>query len=63
MDLKMEPKSIKNDSQANPETRHQQKKQKASVSRPSKTLKIVLSSRRGAIFHKIAVFKESSKIL
>ena len=62
MDLKIEPNSIKNDPQANPETRHQNITKKLCF-QTLQNLEIMLSLKRGAMFHKIAVFKKLSKIL
>ncbi len=59
MNPKIDRKSRKNDSKANAETRYQKKR----VSRSSKTLEIMLSLKRGAIFHNIAVFKKLSNII
>ncbi len=56
----METKFIKKDSQANPETRHKKNEKKNSVSRLSRTLKIVLSPNRDTIFHKIVVVKKKN---
>ena len=53
-------KSIKNDSQTNPETRHQ-KKQKKTVPQPSGTLNIELALECGANFHKATVFEKLPK--